>query len=400
MYLRRVKWNASILLFLLCIGYGALNIYNGRFEMRDLQVYYDAAGMLLQGDSPYGQAFGLSSGFYKYSALAALVFTPFHLIGWFATRVVYFILLSWAIAYFIPEMTWRVGWRFHSFASRKWAIVMLLVALSLMGHLSRELLLGNVNWFLMMLVIAAFRLMRKQSFLAGVLFALALAFKPHFAVMIPWLALRREWRVLATSLLGFGVFLLLPSIFLGWEAMSALNQEWLQAIVAHNDKLSASPNTIFGGFSNLTKLQGSWIMLSAITGTALVIFIWMLRNFRAERQHPQREVDHRFLEFMTLIALVPNLVHTDTEHFMWTFPLIAVLAWSTLNLVAKQWVKYTLIAQLWLLALIPYSFNTPDVWGKEWAVFFDLSGILGLANLVIILLAHYAAKLPTLKVES
>ncbi|MCH2198739.1 MAG: DUF2029 domain-containing protein [Flavobacteriales bacterium] len=369
----------EILIFLVCIAYGALNIYNGRFEMRDLQVYYDAAGQLLEGNSPYGRAFGLSSGFYKYSVSAAMVFYPAHLLGsWFTFRVIYFVLLSAAIAWYTPRWTESIRDRFK--LSGKSGIAVLLVSLTLIGHFSRELLLGNVNWFLLLLVLTAFVSLARNGILAGLLIAVALVFKPHFAVILPWLVLRKEWKATASVLVSIVVLLMLPSLHLGWGENLALLNEWKEAIMAHNGELGESPNTLFGMISNLTGINGSWLIYSSIGAVAIFVLVWMLRNMKNE-EHAN---ELRFLEFAFLVAIVPNLVHTDTEHFMWTMPLIVLLAWLWLQLNGSlKWV----VSVLWMLALIPYSLNTPDIWGSAAAEWFNKSGILGLANLILIVLA-------------
>lgn len=361
--------------------------------MRDLQVYYDAAGMLLKGESPYGQAFGLSSGFYKYSASAAVLFMPFHAIGWLATRIVFFVIISGSVAWFLPDLTNRFL-RALQFDGTKWKSVVLFTALALGGHISRELLLGNVNWLLFLLVFSGFFLLRKSAGMAGLLLALALVFKPHFAVIVPWLVLRKEWKALLSLGAGIVVFLFLPSLGWGVDRNSALFTEWMQAMQAHNTSLAESPNTFYGMFYKLTGVNASWVVLLFLAVAAGAIFFWMLRHFKAEAHlraattpvHPALLRRNRLLEYATLLALVPNLVHTDTEHFMWTFPLLVTLAGAWFRLTGEK----VLIAVLTLIALIPYTLNTPDLWGQQAAEFFDKGGVLGLSNVLLIALALYS----------
>lgn len=371
----------SLILFLLCLVYGGLNLYNGRFEMRDLQVYYDAAAELLEAGTPYGQAFGLSSGFYKYSPAAALFFAPFHLLGWMATRVIYFIALAFSIA-------WGLPWIVRTFANRNSIAALIpLVLLSVLavgGHLSREMLLGNVNWFLLLLAVIAFRLLKERATLGGVVIGLILLFKPHFAVLLPWLVLRQEWKPLATSAGTILVGLFLPAIGLGWTSNLELIAEWGGAILAHNGELGSSPNTVFGLISNTTGSTWSGWVLSSIALTGAAVFGWMLYHFKKEKEGGVDLVDRfRRNEYFLLIAIIPNLVHTDTEHFMWVLPLIIMWLtriWKPTNV--KGWVKFA----VWGLAVIPFTLTTPDIWGQEMAEWFDKSGVLGIANLVFIAL--------------
>ena len=85
--------------------------------------------------------------------------------------------------------------------------VLVLVAVTLGGHFSRELLLGNVNWLLFLAVFAAFTLLEKKPLIAGLLIGAVLLFKPHFIVVVPWLVIRKEFRVLAYTALVILVFI-------------------------------------------------------------------------------------------------------------------------------------------------------------------------------------------------
>lgn len=362
--------------------------------MRDLQVYYDAAGKLLQGESPYGEAFGLSSGFYKYSASAAVIFMPFHALGWWLTRMFFFILISASVAWFLPRWTARFRQEL-SFEDRFQPWVVVFSAVALAGHISRELLLGNVNWLLFLLVFAAFFQLRKRELLAGLLLALALTFKPHFAVILPWLILRRHFKAFTALVSGFLVLLLLPSVGWGFERTGELLRQWAEAMQAHNTGLAESPNTFYGMFSMLTGVDHSWVVMLFLGLTAGCVLWWMIHHFREEKRIRERTMDehsgfsgrsgqplrsNRLLEYATLLALVPNLVHTDTEHFMWTFPLIVTAGSAWLSSPRRHIIPAIMIA----LALIPYTLNTPDIWGQEAAEFFDKGGVLGLANAVLI----------------
>ena len=62
--------------FIICLAYYALETFNGRAQMADFRVYYDAANAFLNDTQLYGKAFGVSSGFYKYSPFACLPFVP------------------------------------------------------------------------------------------------------------------------------------------------------------------------------------------------------------------------------------------------------------------------------------------------------------------------------------
>jgi len=119
-------------------------------------------------------------------------------------------------------------------------------------------------------------------------------------------------------------------------------------------------------------------LLLALTGVLFLLF--MLRN--KKESDPMRT----FTELFVLVALIPNLAHTDTEHFMWSWPLIAYSVLSLIQMDAsRRWMPGTLL----FLAFIPYCLNSPDIVGKSVRFLFDEGGMLGLANLVIIGVSIY-----------
>ncbi|MDG1262662.1 MAG: glycosyltransferase family 87 protein, partial [Flavobacteriales bacterium] len=309
------KYRISLIIFGLAILYGVLNMINGRFQMRDLQVYYDASMWLFDGASPYGRAFGLSSGYYKYSSTAALLFTPLHVLGWFPGRIFFFLLISGSFAFRIPQFIDWIQEQLKTTIKRD--AIAALVVISLIGHFSRELLLGNVNWLLLVWVFSGFILLKSKPVLSGALFALTLIFKPHFVIIIPWLILRREWTSIKSLAVSVPLLLFLPAIGWGWDDNLLFLKEWIGAMQAHNASLAESANTLYGIPAKLTGIEGSsWIVLF-LAVVSFLILAWMLRHFREERANSSLTETNRLLEFSALLAIIPNLVHTDTEHFMW-----------------------------------------------------------------------------------
>jgi hypothetical protein len=373
-----------IVLSIIILLYGVLNFINGRFDLFDFQVYYDACGKLLDGESPYHQSFGLSSGFYKYSPFAAWLFAPFHLFGWMGARILFFLFITAAISFGLPWLIRKTS-EFVAPANVYAVGVLVALAVTLGGHFSRELLLGNVNWLLFLAVFAAFTLLEKKPLIAGLLIGAVLLFKPHFIVIVPWLALRKEFRVLAYTALVMLVLLLVPAPFSGWGWNLELISEWLGAMQAHNTSLVASPNTIYAPFGGF--VSDTIVVLGLLGMIGLAVLAMMLNHFKKEKSNADLKPANRFLEFSVILALIPNLVHTDTEHFMWTAPLIALAA---IYWFQSKGLEKALVGIVWLLCLIPYTLATPDVWGKDMASWLQESGVLGLSNLVFIGLGIYS----------
>jgi hypothetical protein len=88
------------------------------------------------------------------------------------------------------------------------------------------------------------------------------------------------------------------------------------------------------------------------------------------------------VEFAVLLALIPTLSHTDTEHFMFSFPCIIYVVYMLIQrqIRSQKW----LVIGLLVLAFIPYCLNSPELVGRRMRFFFDEMGGIGIANLLII----------------
>jgi len=366
-------------------GYFVLQKINHRDGVADFRVYYDAASAWINGTSPYGQAFGVSSGFYKYSPVALLPFTTLCLLPYpLASGIYYFIVLLAFILFsliLVRFLEGRFGFPTHC---RGWVLATMTIFLA--DHFERELHLGNVNVFLLIAAFLLHELIRKQKLAgAGLLYAAMLLVKPHFAILLPYFIWKGQWRLVRAMGAGLIAGLCLPAIVSGWNGNIQLHQEWITAIQDHNTRLSESPNTIYGiinawVLSPLGMHADSALVIVGLACTALA-FLWiLLKNKNGE---PDQS---RFFEFFILIALIPNLTHTDTEHFMWTWPLIAFV-WMTIFY--RQFANKRLVILLLVLAFIPYTINSPDLVGKKVMRLFDEGGLLGMANLLILGVALY-----------
>jgi len=237
-------------------------------------------------------------------------------------------------------------------------------------------------------------LIRKKDWQAGALYGLILLFKPHFLLLLPYLLWKRKLRAAVATLLSVIIGLLLPALGVGWNENLRLLQFWGFTIGDHNVALQHSPNTFYGLINHafLGGVAGPILIVVVLALVAAGIAGWLIYN---DRRHGKTlSTDIRYEEYFLLIGLVPNLVHTDTEHFMWVWPMLALAVCAALNTKANYRV---VIICLLALAFIPFAVNSPDIVGKRWQLLFDEGG-LGVAN-VLILVAGMMASRDGLKVE-
>jgi len=381
------KWFVGLLI-VLSVGYCLLEWSNGRSQMADFRVYYDAANSLIYGEQVYGKSFGVSSGFYKYSPFAALVFVPLAVLPYGIASVIFYTLIVFAILWFTYALTTRLGaWR-QITVGKNIGLILFFSLLFMADHLERELHLGNVNLFLLIVSLYLYEaIIKNKTGLAGILFALLLLFKPHFIILAPYFFWRKEFRILLSSFGTVLIGLIIPAAFFGWQQNLLLHTQWIAAIRDHNIELADSSNTIYG-IVNHSLLGGTASMLTVIILLALVAILFLVLMLYNRKNYGQS--GHDFIEFFVLIALIPNLAHTDTEHFMWTWPLIF---YSIARLVESP-EKYKIAIGLMVLAFVPYCVNSPDIVGRDLQHLFD-EGLLGVANLIIIGISVFLWFYPT-----
>ena len=370
----------AIVVGIICLGYLVLEWYNGRAQMADFRVYYDAANALIHGDMLYGKAFGVSSGFYKYSPFACIPFIPLALLPYGIASVVYYLLTTAAIIWF----SLRVSKVVSGTETLNTLTLPILTGLFLIDHLERELHLGNINLLLLIALFESYILLKSnRNQKGGALYGLVLLFKPHFLLLLPYLIWKKRIIAVSSCFAMIGLGLLIPAAALGWQQNEQLLHQWAHAMSDHNIALQLSPNTIYGLINNalMNGGAGAWLVAVCLAVVASYIACWILRNDRLAGARWSSDV--RFTEYFLLVALVPNLVHTDTEHFMWVWPMLALAIHETMKPDAS-WRKTRIV--LLTLAFIPFALNSPDIVGSKIRLLFDEGG-LGVANVLILVCA-------------
>ena len=372
-------WKGARWFALLPVLYLVLLFINHRFQLSDFNVYYGAADALMNGEQVYGKSFGLSSGFYKYSPEVLVPFLPFALLKYDVAAVLFYLLNAGILVLLLNEFK-RTFFKEISWGKEVW-FMLAMTFLFFGDQLERELFLGNVNALLLLLTLWAVRsIENKQHAKAGLIYAVVLCFKIHFLILLPYFILKKEWKVLLYTIVGIAgmaltLFICVPSRFV------VLHSQWLKAVQAHNVQLDHSPNTIYFFIQKvLSSIHMSVIPIAAvviglgIAGVGYLTFIWKKIGMGFQSN-----------EALILLALIPVLTHTDTEHFLWAMPfflmiLITVSTWNKKGKIAAGVVL--------LFASIPFLFNSPDIVGKTLSKQLDEGGI-GLSLLLLLLLSFF-----------
>jgi len=344
-----------------------VEIKNGKFWTNDLYVYYGAVKDYFNGVSPYEHAYRLNSGLFKYPPPVLYLFTPLLGFPYFAAQLVHvvfswlgltisLILLHKLTFYPVLKKVKKIGILWGSFA---------LIAL----HVVREFHMGNINLQLLLLLSVGFIFIQHQKVvLATVCFTLVILFKPFFVILLfPFLFNELKFFLRVCSL-GLGISLI-TFLFTGMD----LWQQWAAAVLRHgdyqvnHDSAGAIVKQYFG-FDG----EGA-VAILVLFCAFMVILVDKLRL-------------HRMLTIewvILLVALVPSVFKTDTQHFLMTIPLLV----GMLNELSERKKGY-----LWLIfgvLVLGFSFNSNDLLGKELSSFVTQWGFLGLSNLGLIVFYVY-----------
>ena len=370
-------WKGARWFALFPVLYLVLLFINHRFQLSDFNVYYGAADALINGEQVYGKAFGLSSGFYKYSPEILVPFLPFALLKYDVAAVLFYLVNTGIVLLLLNEFK-QTFFKSYKWGKEVWFFLIVTV-LFFGDQLERELFLGNVNALLLLLTLWSVRSIENdQRAKAGLIYAVVLCFKIHFLILLPYFILKKEWKVLlftVVGLLGMSLilFLCVPGRFV------VLHSQWLKAVQAHNVQLDQSPNTIYFVIQKvLSSLHMAVISVAAvliglsIAGLTYLKFIWknIGKGFQSN-------------EALILLALIPVITHTDTEHFLWAMPffLMIIITVSTWNKKGKIAAGVALF-----FASIPFLFNSPDIVGKGLSKQLDEGGI-GFMLILLLLLS-------------
>ena len=166
---------------------------------------------------------------------------------------------------------------------------------------------------------------------------------------------------------------LIPVLAVGFWENILLHTEWVDSMLAHSHYLSShhTIQSLLNYYSGLqTGTRVTYILMTVICTGSLFIFFLL--------KHPFTSQFLFIAGYFCLLAIVPNIVVTDTEHFLLSLPLIVIL----LRYIAER--KKTLLTTAFIILIFFYEGNSSDLLGKNLSGRFEEMGLLGISNLIII----------------
>jgi hypothetical protein len=231
-----------------------------------------------------------------------------------------------------------------------------------------------------MLLCLGFQKMLEGDFiLPGFLIALAIFIKPYLIILIIPLFFHKKIKFIWSLSLWIGFLFFLPITFLGSNKFIQLNQKWIHEIFQHGAYLYSN-HTFTSLIRNYITLQLNehshmYFLLGLIFIYTLVYLITLKKYSAISEKNNQKAL---IFSYFILLAIIPNVLITDTEHFLYSTPIIL---FSIYSLYSNHNTKLRIA---FVIFSILYAMNSPDILGKFLSAKFEDLGILGMANLGLI----------------
>ena len=241
----------------------------------------------------------------------------------------------------------------------------------------------NRHKFLFVFLLAICFLIDKKTIWSAVLFATLVLLKPYFLILILPLVISKKWKLIGWIFAFLLILILLPALIVGFDENVVLLKNWVITMSDHNSGMISEHTftSIFYSFSRI-KLSTNWqYIFILLVGTIYILL--RFKEFFGKQVYSDKKM---LLDFFILLALIPNLVITDSEHFLFSLPLIAFI----LGYLKQKWNVY--LVSVFTLLLFFYGANSNDLIGNPLSDKLDTYSTIGLANLGLIFLLIFLVR--------
>lgn len=368
-WIRRAAWGVlALLVFGAAIHYSLKAAENASAIVR----WRGLIQHLVHGENVYGDP--AIPGMFPNPPVLAVVLWPLTLLPpvpsavlWFGIKVV---MAGWSVYWSVRLATG------DEFSLPTWSLVILLM---LAGRpLASDLDHGNVNILILFLATAGLWAYRNsRDWLAGSAIALATAFKLTPALFIPYFAYKRQWRVVAWSVVGLLVFLLVlpgpvlgfrrnlwlvrawsgamvvPYVFQGKIETMQVNQSlpgiWMRLVTDSPGVKLADDSAVTVNFLSLDHQTALWILKALIVGLLLVV-AWLARTPAANRRDLRMACEYALIFITMLLISERSWKHHYVSMVLPYAVIIAHCSRATCSRAMARYVWCSLVASFLLMA--------------------------------------------------
>jgi len=376
--LSEMKKHRAVRLSLILVAAAVLAgayLFHIRHDMTDFGVCYQGGQRIVQGETLYREADGHLQ--FKYSPAAALFFAPLTVLPFAAAKAVWYIL----------ELAFLAGIFFLSYrmlpaAANRATPIFVWTFLIELKFLARELELGQVNLFILfILILMLHSLLKGRENRAGLLWGCSLFFKPYALVFFPYFLIKKKFRTLSAGIAISVAGLALPAVFYGFKGSFSVLGEWPATLSKSTSGLLASYDnaSLYGfllkAFPAFSRGLSGALFLTLLLGLAAVV-LWIVRASRTSPPIKNPEV----LESAFLLILIP-LFSPLGWNYNCLYSLLAAM------LILSAWRHFPQAGKIILVInFVVMSTSLVEVWGRKLFHFYTHHALV-VVNLFIVLSA-------------
>ena len=198
----------------------------------DFRIFIEASNFLKNGESPYNKWIFISKDHYYlyfYSPFWALILVPFTFLPSFFTNLIWLLLNVLFLVRLKNILVQYIELSSMSIYQLKW--VLFLTALMSIRFILYNFQMVQMTIFLLWGALESIRLIKKgENVWGGMLMAFIINIKILPIVLLPYLFYRGYFKGTASTILFSALFILLPSLYLGWSENLALLTDWWSVI--------------------------------------------------------------------------------------------------------------------------------------------------------------------------
>jgi hypothetical protein len=366
-----------ILAFLIFLGAYLVHI---RYDMSDFGVCYRGGQRILKGELLYRVSDGHLQ--YKYSPASALffgilTFLPYEIakLIWYFSQLI-FLFLALSLSYDLLPLK-----------QKKKGTVMFFSFLILVKFLGREMELGQVNIFILFLLLLMVKAsIKREEMKGGLIWGFSLFFKPYALVFFPYFILKKKFKLIASGLgmliLGF----LLPVIFYGFKQNLQVLKEWPRTLSLSTPSLidnydNASLPAFFSKTFPSSQRELSLIFIILLAFLMGFFLLWMMfLSKRKDLKEPE------VLEFSYLFILIP-LFSPLAWYYNYLYSMLAIAL--LINFIDKfpRILQYILIADFIFIGA-----SLREIMGKHGFRFYTQHTLVVIGFLIILAYLFYSRR--------
>jgi hypothetical protein len=272
-------------------GYATARI---KRDFWDFEVYRQAGARVIAAEPLYRPDDGHYQ--FKYWPGFALAMVPFGAMPTEAGKVIWYALTVALIAVFVRQSIRALPDRQSSVSFLTWWTLLLTGK-----FLVKELVNGQTNVLLGVIILLALAAVDEGRLRAGILVAAAAFVKPYALLFLPWLAAVQGIASVGVALLALLAGWIAPAVVYGWHGNLALLADWYRTVIE-----TTSPSLLFPENISFAAMWAKWIgvgpaaaglgAMTTVASLAVAVVLWARRG-RVSRPG--------FLEVGYLLLLIP-----------------------------------------------------------------------------------------------